>query len=207
LLGQGTRSKHQCRAKAADLLSTVGLSTSDLDRYPHEFSGGQRQRIGIARALCVQPELVVADEPVSALDVSIQAQILNLMKDLQHQFDLAYLFISHDISVVEHFCDRIAVMYAGGIVELAPANGFHTHCRHPYAQALVDAVPRPDPQDRLAPVRVEGEPPDPSALPSGCTFHPRCPYRFEPCNRKRPPLVPIGGNHVVACWRIDEMTE
>ena len=207
LFGQGNGSRRERRDKAAELLSTVGLNACDLDRYPHEFSGGQRQRIGIARALCVQPELVVADEPVSALDVSIQAQILNLMKDLQHQFDLAYLFISHDISVVEHFCDRIAVMYAGGIVEIAPANAFHTHCRHPYAQALVDAVPRPDPQDRLASVLVEGEPPDPSALPSGCPFHPRCPYRFEPCDKKRPPLVPIGGNHVAACWRIDEMTE
>ena len=207
LFGNGTHSKRKRREKAAELLSFVGLNAGDLDRYPHEFSGGQRQRIGIARALCVQPELVVADEPVSALDVSIQAQILNLMKALQHQFDLAYLFISHDISVVEHFCDRIAVMYAGGIVEIAPANGFHARCRHPYAQALVDAVPRPDPQDRLAPVLVEGEPPDPSALPSGCAFHPRCPYRSAPCVQKRPPLVAIDDNHLAACWRIDEMTE
>ena len=196
-------SRHQRRALAAELLSTVGLQTGDLNRYPHEFSGGQRQRIGIARALCVQPELVVADEPVSALDVSIQAQILNLMKDLQHQFDLAYFFISHDISVVEHFCDRVAVMYAGRIVEIADADGFHDHCRHPYTRALADAVPQPNPQIRLPPVPVEGEPPDPSALPSGCAFHPRCPFRFDPCPQRRPPLTVVSGNHMVACWLND----
>ena len=203
LYGDGSLSTRQRRTLAAELLSTVGLQAGDLDRYPHEFSGGQRQRIGIARALCVRPELVVADEPVSALDVSIQAQILNLMKDLQHQFDLAYLFISHDISVVEHFCDRIADMYAGRIEEIADADGFHDHGRHPYTRALADAVPRPDPQIPLPPVPVEGEPPDPSALPTGCPFHPRCPYRFDPCPNRRPPLTVVGGNHVVACWLND----
>ena len=200
MFGQNIRSRHQRRTLAEELISTVGLNASDLDRYPHEFSGGQRQRIGIARALCVKPELVVADEPVSALDVSIQAQILNLMKDLQHQFDLAYFFISHDISVLEHFCDRVAVMYAGQIVEIAQAKGFHDHCEHPYTRALVDAVPQPNPQIPLPPVPVEGEPPDPSALPSGCTFHPRCPYRFDPCADRRPPLTEVNGSHVVACW-------
>jgi peptide/nickel transport system ATP-binding protein len=204
LFGAGALPRHQRRALAAKLLSTVGLQAGDLDRYPHEFSGGQRQRIGIARALCVRPELVVADEPVSALDVSIRAQILNLMKDLQHQFDLAYLFISHDISVVEHFCDRVAVMYAGRIVEIADADGFHDHCRHPYTRALADAVPQPDPQIPLPPVPVEGEPPDPSALPSGCAFHPRCPYRFDPCSTQRPPLTVVSGNHVAACWLNNE---
>ena len=200
LLNGSVLSKRQQRSLAAELLATVGLRTSDLDRYPHEFSGGQRQRIGIARALCVRPELVVADEPVSALDVSIQAQILNLMKDLQQQFGLAYLFISHDISVVEHFCDRIAVMYAGHIVEIAGANGFHNTCRHPYTRALVAAVPQPDPQVILPPVPVEGEPPDPAALPPGCPYHPRCPHAFDVCPDQRPPLVEVGGKHQVACW-------
>jgi oligopeptide/dipeptide ABC transporter ATP-binding protein len=200
LLSGSRLSKSERRMRAADLLATVGLRISDLDRYPHEFSGGQRQRIGIARALCVRPELVVADEPVSALDVSIQAQILNLMKDLQQQFALAYLFISHDIGIVQHFCDRIAVMYAGQMIESADADGFHGACRHPYTRALVAAVPRPDPQVPLPPVPVEGEPPDPSALPPGCPYHPRCPHAFDPCPDRRPPLIPAGGNHQVACW-------
>jgi oligopeptide/dipeptide ABC transporter ATP-binding protein len=200
LLNGSTFSKHEQRALAADLLATVGLRISDLDRYPHEFSGGQRQRIGIARALCVRPELVVADEPVSALDVSIQAQILNLMKDLQQQFELAYLFISHDISIVEYFCDRIAVMYAGQLVEVAGAEGFHGTCRHPYTRALVAAVPRPDPQVSMPQVAVAGEPPDPAALPPGCPYHPRCLHAFDPCPDLRPPLIEAGGNHQVACW-------
>ena len=148
----------------------------------------------------MKPELVVADEPVSALDVSIQAQILNLMKDLQQRFGLAYLFISHDMGVVEYFCDRIAVMYAGHLVELADASGFHRACRHPYARALVAAVPRPDPQATLPPVPVEGEPPDPAALPTGCPYHPRCPHRVDVCSRQRPPLAPVDPNHQVACW-------
>jgi oligopeptide/dipeptide ABC transporter ATP-binding protein len=197
----GTRlSSGKRRSLAAEMLAAVGLGAGDLDRYPHEFSGGQRQRIGIARALSVKPELVVADEPVSALDVSIQAQILNLMKDLQQQFGLAYLFISHDIGVVEHFCDRVAVMYAGQMVELADASGFHRACRHPYARALVAAVPRPDPQVALPPVPVEGEPPDPAALPGGCPYHPRCPHRVGVCSRQRPPLATVDRNHQVACW-------
>ena len=200
LLNGSTFSKGEQRALAANLLATVGLRISDLDRYPHEFSGGQRQRIGIARALCVRPELVVADEPVSALDVSIQAQILNLMKDLQQQFELAYLFISHDISIVEHFCDRITVMYAGQLVEIAGAEGFHSACRHPYTRALVAAVPRPDPRVALPPVPVEGEPPDPAALPPGCPYHPRCPHAFDPCPDHRPPLFEVGGNQQVAFW-------
>jgi oligopeptide/dipeptide ABC transporter ATP-binding protein len=200
LLNGASLSKREQRSLAAELIATVGLRISDLDRYPHEFSGGQRQRIGIARALCVRPELVVADEPVSALDVSIQAQILNLMKDLQRQFGLAYLFISHDISVVAHFCDRIMVMYAGQLVEIGGAKGFHGTCRHPYTRALVAAVPRPDPQLTLPPVPVEGEPPDPAALPPGCPYHPRCPHAFDPCPNHRPPLVEVGGNHLVACW-------
>ncbi len=200
LLNGGQLSRDERRALAAEMMVTVGLQSGDLERYPHEFSGGQRQRIGIARALCVRPELVVADEPVSALDVSIQAQILNLMKDLQQRFGLAYLFISHDISVVENFCDRIAVMYAGHLVEIAGASGFHDACRHPYSQALVAAVPRPDPRETLSAVSVEGEPPDPAALPPGCPYHPRCPHAFDVCPVKRPPLIDVVGNHRVACW-------
>jgi oligopeptide/dipeptide ABC transporter ATP-binding protein len=200
LRNEGTLSKREQRALAANLLVTVGLQRSDLDRYPHEFSGGQRQRIGIARALCVQPELVIADEPVSALDVSIQAQILNLMQDLQQQFDLAYLFISHDISIVEHFCDRITVMYAGQLVEIAGAKGFHRTCKHPYTRALVAAVPRPDPLVTLPPMPVDGDPPDPAALPTGCPYHPRCPHAFDPCPEHHPPLMEAGDNHQVACW-------
>jgi oligopeptide/dipeptide ABC transporter ATP-binding protein len=200
LLNIGKLTKRKQRALAARLLATVGLQHGDLDRYPHEFSGGQRQRIGIARALCVRPELVVADEPVSALDVSIQAQILNLMKDLQEKFGLAYLFISHDIGIVAHFCDRITVMYAGQLVEIAAARQFNNFCRHPYTQALVAAVPRPDPRVPLPPVPVDGEPPDPAALPTGCAYHPRCPYAFEPCLEHRPPLIAVGANHHVACW-------
>jgi oligopeptide/dipeptide ABC transporter ATP-binding protein len=200
LLNGARLSSGKRRSLAAEMLAAVGLGAGDLDRYPHEFSGGQRQRIGIARALSVKPELVVADEPVSALDVSIQAQILNLMKDLQQRFGLAYLFISHDMGVVEYFCDRIAVMYAGHLVELADASGFHRACRHPYARALVAAVPRPDPQAALPPVPVEGEPPDPAALPPGCPYHPRCPHRVDVCTDRRPPLAPVDRNHQVACW-------
>jgi oligopeptide/dipeptide ABC transporter ATP-binding protein len=200
LLNKKRLSKGERRARAADLLATVGLGAGDLDRFPHEFSGGQRQRIGIARALCVRPQLVVADEPVSALDVSIQAQILNLMKDLQQRFGLAYLFISHDISVVTHFCDRIAVMYAGRLVEIAAANGFQGRCRHPYTRALVDAVPRPDPQVALPPVALEGEPPDPTDLPDGCPYHPRCPFAFKPCPHQMPPLIEASAGHRLACW-------
>ena len=203
LFKKSALSRDQQRSLAAELLTIVGLRTSDLDRYPHEFSGGQRQRIGIARALCVRPELIVADEPVSALDVSIQAQILNLMRDLQQQFGLAYLFISHDIGVVEHFCDRIAVMYAGNLVEIADSKIFHNVCRHPYTRALVAAVPLPDPQVSLPPVPVEGEPPDPAALPPGCPYHPRCPHAFDVCPVDRPPLIEVDGGHQVACWLND----
>ncbi len=203
LASQRRLSAGERRSQAAALLSTVGLGKGDLNRYPHEFSGGQRQRIGIARALSVRPDLVVADEPVSALDVSIQAQILNLMKDLQQQFGLAYLFISHDIGVIQHFCDRIAVMYAGRLVEIAAASQFHTVCRHPYTRALVAAVPLPDPQAGLPAAGVDGEPPDPAALPSGCPYHPRCPHVMDRCSRERPRLIHAVGNHQVACWLSD----
>jgi peptide/nickel transport system ATP-binding protein len=203
LISGGACSKRERRQLATDLLSAVGLGAGDLDRYPHEFSGGQRQRIGIARALSVRPDLVVADEPVSALDVSIQAQILNLMKDLQEQFGLAYLLISHDIGVVAHFCDRIAVMYAGRLIEVAAATRFHNACRHPYTRALVAAIPQPDPLVPLSAVSVAGEPPDPAAQPAGCPYHPRCPHAFDLCPQNRPPLVAVGHDHLLACWLND----
>ena len=188
------------REAAAELLERVGLQAIDLDRYPHEFSGGQRQRIGIARALCVRPELIVADEPVSALDVSIQAQVINLMADLKEDFKLSYIFISHDLSVVEHICDRIAVMYLGKILELAPAERFSITPRHPYTKALLMAVPQPDPHVRGNPFPMEGDVPSPIDPPQGCTFHPRCQYAFDRCKMERPPLVAVDQNHYVSCW-------
>ena len=192
--------KNQRREIAAELLEKVGLQPADLDKYPHEFSGGQRQRIGIARALCVQPELIVADEPVSALDVSIQAQIINLMQDLKHEFNLAYVFISHDLSVVEHVSNRIAVMYLGTIVELAPAEKFSISPRHPYTAALLQAVPMPDPHCKTEPSLIAGDVPNPIDPPSGCAFHPRCSHAFDSCRAERPPLIEVTPQHFVACW-------
>ncbi len=191
--------QHQQEA-AADLLKKVGLQKADLDKYPHEFSGGQRQRIGIARALCVRPELIVADEPVSALDVSIQAQVINLMQDLKDEFNLAYVFISHDLSVVEHICDRIAVMYLGKIVELAVTGDFSRRPRHPYTRALLQAVPLPDPHRRTKPLAMQGDVPSPIDPPAGCSFHPRCPHKFDRCALETPPLVEATAKHFVACW-------
>ena len=192
-----TRSER--RDTAVELLELVGLQATDLDRYPHEFSGGQRQRIGIARALCVRPELIVADEPVSALDVSIQAQIINLMEDLKAEFGLSYVFISHDLSVVEHICERIAVMYLGVIFELAPTEVFSTAPRHPYTQALLMSVPNPDPHLRSKPFSMEGDVPNPIDPPPGCTFHPRCSHVMEICSLEVPELREISPGHLVAC--------
>lgn len=193
-------SKKQRREVAADLLEKVGLRSIDLDKYPHEFSGGQRQRIGIARALCVRPELIVADEPVSALDVSIQAQVINLMEDLKQEFNLSYVFISHDLSVVQYICDRIAVMYLGGIVELASTRDFSVSTRHPYTEALLNAVPIADPHQRKEPFAMEGDVPSPIYPPTGCAFHPRCLYRFDRCSIDKPPLIEATTGHLVACW-------
>jgi oligopeptide/dipeptide ABC transporter ATP-binding protein len=193
-------SKKQRREVAVDLLEKVGLRSIDLDKYPHEFSGGQRQRIGIARALCVRPELIVADEPVSALDVSIQAQVINLMEDLKQEFDLSYVFISHDLSVVQYICDRIAVMYLGGIVELASTRDFSVSTRHPYTEALLNAVPLADPHRRKEPFAMEGDVPNPIDPPTGCAFHPRCLYRFDRCSIDKPPLIEATTGHLVACW-------
>ena len=190
----------QQQKTAAELLEKVGLQKADLDKYPHEFSGGQRQRIGIARSLCVRPELIVADEPVSALDVSIQAQVINLLQDLQDEFNLSYVFISHDLSVVEHICDRIAVMYLGKIVELAGKNDFSRSPRHPYTRALLQAIPLPDPHRRTEPFAMEGDVPNPIDPPSGCSFNPRCPYKFDRCSAETPQLVETAAGHSVACW-------
>jgi len=196
---EGTRPA-LCRDVAADLLAAVGLNEKDLDRHPHEFSGGQRQRIGIARALCIRPDLVVADEPVSALDMSVKAQVLNLMLDLKQRFALSYLLISHDLSVVGHLCDRIAVMYLGGVVELAPAAGFDRHARHPYSRALLASIPIADPRRAGLPAVLPGEVPDPADPPAGCAFHPRCPDALAICRRKQPPMVTVGPDHRLACW-------
>ena len=191
---------YQRREAATELLEKVGLRKDDLNKYPHEFSGGQRQRIGIARSLCVRPELIVADEPVSALDVSIQAQVINLLDDLKEEFNLSYVFISHDLSVVEHICDRIAVMYLGTVVELATTEDFSKSPRHPYTRALLLAVPIPDPHRRAEPFAIEGDVPSPIDPPTGCAFHPRCPYAFDRCSQQKPPLAEAANAHFVACW-------
>ncbi|PLY00464.1 MAG: peptide ABC transporter ATP-binding protein [Desulfuromonas sp.] len=188
----------QIRDRVIELLETVGLSAEHEQRYPHEFSGGQRQRVGIARALAVEPELIIADEPVSALDLSVQAQIINLLKKLQHERNLSYLFIAHDLAVIEHVSDRIAVMYLGRIVELANADELYRNPRHPYTEALINAVPYPDP-GHPRPIALSGEIPSPVNPPSGCHFHPRCPYASELCRNQAPTLNDLGSGHQVAC--------
>ena len=190
---------HARRQEVLRLLQTVGLHEEHIDRYPHEFSGGQRQRIGIARALAVRPSLIVADEPVSALDLSIQAQVVNLLQDVQEQFALTYLFIAHDLSVVEHISDRVAVMYLGRIVELADAANLYRAPRHPYSEALLNAVPLPDPDRRRARRLLQGEPPSPLAPPCDCHFHPGCPYARDLCRYQVPTLLDVGGGHLAAC--------
>ncbi|MBW1917426.1 MAG: ATP-binding cassette domain-containing protein [Deltaproteobacteria bacterium] len=191
--------RRQRREWVEALIGEVGLSVEQLERYPHEFSGGQRQRIGIARALALKPQLIVADEPVSALDVSIQAQILNLLCQLQARFDLTFLFISHDLSVISHISSRIAVMYLGRLVELAAREVFDRRPLHPYTEALLDAIPVPDPNRRLPPPRLQGDPPSPIHLPSGCPFHPRCPYAEACCREIVPDFRETTPGHWVAC--------
>jgi oligopeptide transport system ATP-binding protein len=197
------RSRQEVRQRVVELLESVGLSDYHYSRYPHEFSGGQRQRVGIARALSVQPELIIADEPVSALDVSIQAQIVNLLMDLKEQFGLSYLFIAHDLSVVRHISDRVAIMYLGKIVELAKTDVLFRMPKHPYTEALLEAVPVARPQAKKARVLLEGDVPNPINPPSGCPFHTRCRYRFEPCDQVVPPLVDKGNMHFVSCHLFD----
>ncbi|HZU88578.1 MAG TPA: ABC transporter ATP-binding protein [Stellaceae bacterium] len=191
-------------ARVRELLSICGLDPAFADRYPHEMSGGQRQRVGIARALALEPEFIVCDEAVSALDVSIQAQIVNLLEDLRARFGLTYLFIAHDLSVVRHICQRVAVMYLGRIVELAACDELFEHPLHPYTQALLSAVPVPDPTveatRKFRPVK--GEVPSPINPPSGCAFHPRCPLAVEPCRRSRPELRELRPGHWVACSEV-----
>jgi oligopeptide/dipeptide ABC transporter ATP-binding protein len=182
------------------LLEKVGLTPEQGRRYPHEFSGGQRQRIGIARALALNPELIIGDEPVSALDVSIQAQIINLLIDLQGEFGLSYIIIAHDLAVVEHLCDRIAVMYLGKIVEMASYRDLYREPKHPYTQALLSAVPVPDPRKSRGKHILTGDVPSPINPPAGCHFHTRCPHRMEPCDKAEPVLKDIGGHHEVACY-------
>jgi peptide/nickel transport system ATP-binding protein len=191
--------------RVAELLKVVGLRPEYMNRYPHAFSGGQRQRIGVARALAPHPQLVVCDEPVSALDVSIQAQTLNLLQDLQGEFGLTYLFISHDLSVIEHISDRVAVMYVGKLVETATTGELFLNPRHPYTEALLSAVPKPDPRMRGDPIVLPGDVADPANPPSGCYFHPRCRYHLDRCETEEPALREIGPDHFVSCHRAEEL--
>ncbi len=191
--------------RVADLLKRVGLRPEFMKRYPHAFSGGQRQRIVIARALCLEPDLVVADEAVSALDVSVRAQTLNLMLELQQEFNLTYLFISHDLSVVEYLADRVAVMYVGKLVETASTAELYRNPRHPYTEALLSAIPQPDPRRRTKRIILEGDVADPANPPSGCYFHPRCPYAKDRCKTETPQLRQVSPGHMSACHFAEEL--
>ena len=206
LLVNGLRERRARLARVAELLRLVGLRPEFMPRFPHAFSGGQRQRIGIARALALHPRLVVADEPVSALDVSVQAQILNLLMDLQKTLGLTYLFIGHNLSVVKHVCDRVAVMYVGKIVETAPTAELYRAPRHPYTAALLAAVPMPDPRRRGEDGELRGEVPSPANPPSGCYFHPRCPFAVERCRAETPVLQEISPGHLASCHRAQELS-
>ncbi len=205
LLVHGIAQGSELKDRVAKLLRVVGLRPEYMSRYPHAFSGGQRQRIGIARALALNPQFIVCDEPVSALDVSVQAQILNLLQDLQQEFGLTYLFIAHDLSVIEHISDRVAVMYVGKLVESAVTEELFINPRHPYTEALLSAVPKPDPRMRTEPIVLPGEVADPANPPSGCYFHPRCRYKVDRCEREEPTLREIAPDHFVSCHRGDEL--
>jgi oligopeptide/dipeptide ABC transporter ATP-binding protein len=202
-------SRDSIDSRVRELLGKVGLHPEHLNRYPHEFSGGQRQRIGVARALALEPRLIVLDEPVSALDVSVQAQIINLLDDLQDEFKLTYLFVAHDLSVVRHVSDRIAVMYLGKLMEVSPAEELYTKPIHPYTGALLAAIPIPDPRENRSRERivVSGEPPNPINPPSGCVFHPRCPRATDICRNVEPPLARYPSGHLAACHHPMNVTE
>src|SRR5262245_56101905 len=206
LLANGIGDKGSRRARVEELLDLVKLPAAYRNRFPHAFSGGQRQRIGIARALALNPSLVVADEPVSALDVSVQAQIVNLMLELQDRLGLSYLFVAHDLSVVKHMSDRVAVMYVGKIVEVAETRSLFARPRHPYTEALLSAVPKPDPRLRSQRIILQGEVADPAHPPGGCYFHPRCPYAVERCRVESPALTEVAPGHVASCHRAAELS-
>lgn len=205
LVIEGVKSRKKRTDRVAELLRLVGLPPEYMQRFPHAFSGGQRQRIVIARALALHPRLVVADEPVSALDVSVQAQVLNLLLELQQELHLTYLFVAHDLSVVKHITDRVAVMYVGKLVETAPTEELFYHPKHPYTAALMTAVPVADPRVRSRMIPLEGDVPSPANPPSGCYFHPRCPHVVDICRTERPVLEEISPNHFVSCFRAREL--
>ncbi|ATO50687.1 dipeptide ABC transporter ATP-binding protein [Brevibacillus laterosporus] len=199
LIVHGVNSSKERSKRVHELLEVVGLSTYHVGRYPHQFSGGQRQRIGIARALILNPKLIVADEPVSALDVSVQSQVLNLMQDLQKEYNLTYLFIAHDLSVVRHISDRVGVMYLGRIAEIADKDELYANPHHPYTKALLSAVPVADPDKKQERIILQGDLPSPANPPSGCTFHTRCPHVMDVCREKRPEMLKLREDHLVAC--------
>ena len=207
LLVHGVKSAKERKEKVHQFLEIVGLSAYHAKRYPHQFSGGQRQRIGIARALMTNPKLIIADEPVSALDVSIQAQVLNLMQDLQQEFNLTYIFIAHDLGVVRHISDRVGVMYLGKMVEVAESEALYAKPLHPYTQALLSAVPVPDPNFSKEEVFLEGDMPNPANPPTGCTFHTRCPFKMDICSQVVPQLTELEEGHSVACHLYNETSD
>lgn len=206
LVVHGVKSDKERRKKVQEFLEIVGLNVHHAKRYPHQFSGGQRQRIGIARALMTNPKLIIADEPVSALDVSIQAQVLNLMQDLQKKFNLTYIFIAHDLGVVRHISDRIGVMYLGKMVEMSHAEDLYQDPLHPYTQALLSAVPVPDPEFEKDETVLEGDMPSPADPPTGCAFHTRCPFKMDICTQETPAYREIKDGHYVACHLYNETT-